>query len=412
MAAGVKGSVSLFLLSLLCVATHLPLANSRPVFELAQTDVMMPHLSVEYGRMLSDISAAPAPAPEASVNLRSSGLISSKGSSMVVFFFVPFIGAMMTYFVIINDTVLRLGLLFSAGLFFAMGVMHLTGDAVAGLGDLTPDPYPYALLLVVSGFFVAWFADVTVHAIWERKAEREARQTSEKLMETEKLSCCKVSSENAVKTSKCSGVDCSCDGNSCKCAASSLHLELGEEAMKAGSAVEAQLAMGVDRSVHTLNELPLVELLFLLLALCFHGVFEGLAVGLTNSSYSCWDLTLTIVLHKFFEGSALGSALKQQNRSRPWWSYVVYASIFSIMAPIGIAIGIILDSTVEPVSAAWVEAIGNGFAAGVFIFVAVCHLMQKGAKKRATDKWWTPYVLWLFTALGGAVFACLELRES
>jgi len=316
----------------------------------------------------------------------------------VVFFFVPFTGAMVTYILVIHNVVLRLGLLFSSGLFFAMGVMHLTGDSVAGFQSLEPnDGYPYGLFMVVSGFFFALLSDITVHAIWERKEEREAQRLPEKVEDAnkQKLSCCKdAEAEPALEGEKCSGVNCNCDGNSCRCS-------------------ESWLAeRSSDKSLHTLSEFPFVELIFLLLAMCFHAIFEGLAVGLTTSVYGCWNLTLTIVLHKFFEGTALGSALKQQNRKRPWWSYVLYASLFSIMAPIGCAIGIILDSSVEPVTASWVQAIGNGFAAGVFIFVAVCQLMAKGLKRRAEDKWWTPFVLWLFTALGASTFSCLELRQS
>jgi len=46
-----------------------------------------------------------------------------------------------------------------------------------------------------------------------------------------------------------------------------------------------------------------------MVALSFHALFEGLAVGLTNDSKSVWTLILAISLHKWAEAMSLGISL-------------------------------------------------------------------------------------------------------
>ena len=104
--------------------------------------------------------------------------------------------------------------------------------------------------------------------------------------------------------------------------------------------------------------------------------------------------------------------MKEQNKERSWWTFFLYAAAFSITAPIGIAIGIILDSTVLDIAAHYVQTIGNAIAAGVFIFVAITHLMVKGFRKSPNDRWFTPFWKWLACLLGAVTYSLLQLRSS
>ena len=69
--------------------------------------------------------------------------------------------------------------------------------------------------------------------------------------------------------------------------------------LRAGTALGATLTghkevyaeMGV-------KELGVADLALLLLAMCFHSVFEGLAVGLSGTSKDVWKNTAAIVPHK------------------------------------------------------------------------------------------------------------------
>ena len=86
-------------------------------------------------------STADAAAPESEqghVSLSSAHIVSNKIGALFVFFAVPFIGCVVAWFFSINPELLKYGLLFASGLFLALAMEHLIGDAVAGFADLTP----------------------------------------------------------------------------------------------------------------------------------------------------------------------------------------------------------------------------------------------------------------------------------
>lgn len=68
--------------------------------------------------------------------------------------------------------------------------------------------------------------------------------------------------------------------------------EFDQQYLKAAEAVELKL---VAPSVHGLS---LADLAILVLALCFHAIFEGLAIGLSATSKDAWKTTSSIVIHK------------------------------------------------------------------------------------------------------------------
>jgi zinc transporter 1/2/3 len=85
----------------------------------------------------------------------------------------------------------------------------------------------------------------------------------------------------------------------------------------------------------------------------------------------------------------MGIALLRMMPNRPLLSVAGYSFLFAISSPIGIAIGIAIDSTTQGSTADWIYAIAMGFAAGVFIYVAINHLVLKGYvpdRKVAADR--------------------------
>eukprot|EP00897_Mesotaenium_endlicherianum_P006221 jgi/Mesen1/5627/ME000282S04775 len=346
---------------------------------------------------------------EAAPDLRSSRLMRSKGGAIAVFFLVPFIGCWIPYFLRISPALLKYGLLCAAGLFFTIALEHLTGDSASGFADLTTSSYPFTYLLVVGGYMMAMLADVTVHSVWARQALRKQSTATaaagspqaEEPVAASKLQCCQVRPQDDVEARAgggvCSGSGCGCNGDMCRC--------------NAPPAMEP-LGGALEQTPEQVAKLAPADMVLLFCALCFHAVFEGLAIGLSTTVYDTWNTTLTIVLHKFFEGLALGSSLVGHSRRHKAYMHFLYAAAFSITAPVGIAIGIILDKSVEPRGAQWVEAIGNGFAAGVFIYVAISHIVVKAFKPSERDRWFTPFIKWACFALGVLINSLLELRES
>lgn len=371
-------------------------------------------------------TGAEAPAPEGtSTDSQTSNLTANKVGALAVLLVVPLLGCFLPWVLPIPLWILNYAVLFSAGLFFSLALEHLLADSASAFGYLVDNPYPFAYMIFVSGYFLTWLADITARAVWDRQEGlRHQKRVDSKAGPADAIAataplaatpsgrvvCCKSgrtedsevlkgagsngssngaskAQEAAVPAGRCPGGECKCDGGACKCTTPSF--------MEFDSPEAIGKAAGT-----SLYDLNFMEVLLLLLALCFHAVFEGLAVGLSTTPQAVWSTLTTVVIHKFLEGIALGTTLLAQNRQRSIWIFLLYALAFSIMCPIGIAIGIILDSSSTPEVALWVEAIGNALAAGVFVFVAVGHLMVKAMKPGQGDKWWAPFPKWGFAALG------------
>ncbi|CAM6095351.1 unnamed protein product [Calypogeia fissa] len=85
----------------------------------------------------------------------------------------------------------------------------------------------------------------------------------------------------------------------------------------------------------------------------------------------------------------MGIALLRMIPDRPLLSVAAHSFAFAISSPIGVGIGIAIDSTTQGAVANWIYAISMGIAAGVFIYVAINHLIAKGYlpdRKIAVDR--------------------------
>lgn len=146
-------------------------------------------------------------------------------------------------------------------------------------------------------------------------------------------------------------------------------------------------------------------------ALCFHSVFEGIAIGIADTKADAWKALWTISLHKIFAAIAMGIALLRMIPDRPLLSCASYAFAFGISSPIGVAIGIIIDATTQGRVADWIFAISMGIACGVFIYVSINHLIcgYKAQKPSSVDT--SQYKL-LAVTLGLGVIAVVMIWDT
>ncbi|GLJ43828.1 hypothetical protein SUGI_0912500 [Cryptomeria japonica] len=61
--------------------------------------------------------------------------------------------------------------------------------------------------------------------------------------------------------------------------------------------------------------------LLLIVALCFHSVFEGIAIGVAETEADAWRALWTVCLHKIFAAIAMGIALLQIVPNRPFFCF-------------------------------------------------------------------------------------------
>ncbi|KAL6253629.1 hypothetical protein P5V15_015935 [Pogonomyrmex californicus] len=125
-----------------------------------------------------------------------------------------------------------------------------------------------------------------------------------------------------------------------------------------------------------------VQGLLTVLALSFHAIFEGLAVGLEPSISSVAYLAAAIATHKLVISFCVGMELYVAGASTR--TMLGYLSIFSMVTPIGIAIGLALDHFKnDSENLGPTPTILQGMAAGTLLYVVFFEVL---ARERANEK--------------------------
>lgn len=164
-------------------------------------------------------------------------------------------------------------------------------------------------------------------------------------------------------------------------------------------------------TLQTAAAASLGDSVLLIVALCFHSVFEGIAIGVADTSKDAWKALWTVGLHKIFAAIAMGIALLRMIPDRPLLSTVAYAFAFAISSPIGVAIGIVIDATTQGAVADWIYAISMGVATGIFIYVSINHLLAKGYTPQMMVSADTPFYKLLAVTLGIGVIAVVMIWD-
>ncbi|KAF8031702.1 hypothetical protein BT93_D0810 [Corymbia citriodora subsp. variegata] len=300
------------------------------------------------------------------VDLRSKSLILAKIWCLILVFVGTFVGGVSPYFLKWNEAFLVLGTQFAGGVFLGTALMHFLSDANETFGDLTDKAYPFAFMLASAGYLLTMLADCALSYVYGQEEGQNGRSNG----------------DLEVQGSTVQGKGSSANGMTHHHPAS---------IAAAGS---------------------LSDSILLIVALCFHSVFEGIAIGVAKTKADAWKALWTISLHKIFAAIAMGIALLRMMPNRPLFSCVAYAFAFAISSPIGVAIGIIIDATTQGPVADWIFAISMGLACGVFVYVSINHLLSKGYMPQRAVSVDTPTHKFLAVTLGVGVIAIVMIWDT
>jgi len=118
----------------------------------------------------------------------------------------------------------------------------------------------------------------------------------------------------------------------------------------------------------------------LILALSMHSIFEGLALGLITDVDRLVQIAVAIVIHKSIIGFSLSVNLVQHEMETK--TVVKSALLFSVMSPIGIAIGMAVLSNTNQQSSSLASSILQGIANGTFLYVTFFEIFQRELAER------------------------------
>ena len=113
----------------------------------------------------------------------------------------------------------------------------------------------------------------------------------------------------------------------------------------------------------------------LILALSMHSIFEGLALGLITDVDRLAQIAVAIVIHKSIIAFSLGVNLVQRQMETK--TVLKSALLFSVMSPIGIAIGMAVLRNSSEQSSSLASGILQGIANGTFLYVTFFEIFQR-----------------------------------
>ncbi|CAL5392545.1 unnamed protein product [Camellia sinensis] len=345
-------------------------------------------------------------------NLRSRSLILVKIWCLMLVFIGTFIGGISPYFMKWNEGFLVLGTQFAGGVFLGTAMMHFLSDSNSTFGDLTSKPYPFAFMLACAGYLLTMLADSLISFVY-------GRQTNVSNGDVE-LQVCDPKDDVLLVCGR--SVLGGCGGFVVVVIAIVVVVVMAVVVARNGKSNGNRITSQSQYQVHDGTENHFVKAplptatsvgdsILLIVALCFHSVFEGIAIGVAETQADAWRALWTVSLHKIFAAVAMGIALLRMIPDRPLLSCAAYAFAFAISSPIGVAIGIIIDATTQGTVADWIYAISMGLACGVFIYVSINHLLSKGYVALKSVKVDTPHYKFLAAMLGIGVIAVVMIWD-
>ena len=118
----------------------------------------------------------------------------------------------------------------------------------------------------------------------------------------------------------------------------------------------------------TSNTVSKAAAIILVLALGAHAFFEGIAFGLQTTVESAGQLAAGILIHKTAAAVSLGGAFSRTGYSTK--EIILFLGIFSVIAPIGIVIGMSIAESNK-----LIDVVFLGLSGGTFIYVACSEII-------------------------------------
>ncbi|KAL8575190.1 hypothetical protein ACOMHN_042500 [Nucella lapillus] len=117
------------------------------------------------------------------------------------------------------------------------------------------------------------------------------------------------------------------------------------------------------------NKKAVLKSFVLLFALSLHTVFDGLVVGLQSKQTEVWTLLAAVGLHKVLIAISIALSLLESHYNYPAAS-LFYLFLFSLVAPAGLAVGVILTETdFDTHAQTLTSGVLQSVATGTFMYV-------------------------------------------
>ena len=293
-----------------------------------------------------------------------------------------------------NEAFLSFANTFSGGLFFGIGQFHLLNEGVEKLEKYSKLPWPY--FLAASGYSLILFIQKVVFGYIVPSAEQN-------LENKEKIGGLLNENEDSDDTrpSIAKAADNSFENiNASSSSIDKADLIDNEEKSRPSTDPNAELNVRIDNNDELNLKKKKLSAFILLLSLSIHGLFECLALGIQTVYKNTFFLFIALMIHKWAEAFALGILFVKAKFSKKFYYLII--TLFAIVGPIGVAVGIVLAATAGEL----VEGIFLSISTGTFLYVSCSEVIIE--EFSTPQKRYIKFALYLF----GCVFAAgLSLLE-
>ena len=293
-----------------------------------------------------------------------------------------------------NEAFLSFANTFSGGLFFGIGQFHLLNEGVEKLEKYSKLPWPY--FLAASGYSLILFIQKVVFGYIVPSAEQN-------LENKEKIGGLLNENEDSDDTrpSIAKAADNSFENiNASSSSIDKADLIDNEEKSRPSTDPNAELNENINNNDELNLKKKKLSAFILLLSLSIHGLFECLALGIQTVYKNTFFLFIALMIHKWAEAFALGILFVKAKFSKKFYYLII--TLFAIVGPIGVAVGIVLAATAGEL----VEGIFLSISTGTFLYVSCSEVIIE--EFSTPQKRYIKFALYLF----GCVFAAgLSLLE-
>lgn len=244
-------------------------------------------------------------------------------------------------------------LCFGGGVLLATCFVHMLPEVRESLSKANIDSnFPYAELLVCCGFFLVNIIEEIVH--W--------------IVNVHSITSDDNSSQTRVKSAKIAPAH----SHAVLLHASSLSIE------KPRVSSSPEVPLSDQESTKWLGHL---RGLLVVVALSFHSIFEGLAIGLQPTPRDVWYLFTAVSIHACAILFCMGLELVTSGTRLV--HAIVYMVTLAVVSPIGVAIGIaVTTSDVDSAVHALIVGVLQGFAAGTILYITFFEILERERRKQ------------------------------
>ena len=279
---------------------------------------------------------------------------------------------------------------FAGGVFLATFLCHILAEGGEEFEDYKENAgidmdFPLFNIFVACGFFIVAFIELIAHKYMTNENDRG------KLLET-------IPNDSSAPLNKgppVMGYGATGEIHEAHTDQGDIHSNVEPNSHEAGDHAHLPQSVGL-------------RAFLLLIALSFHTIFDGLAVGLQESDSEVWAVFAAITIHKSIIAFCIGLEIFQTSRDRILQALLLLG-VFAIMSPIGIGVGIgITSGSGDQLARLLASSILQGLAGGTFMYVTFLEILSLHIGHHGERNVF--HIIWAL--LGFAMMACSKLFDK